>query len=308
MTVYDLMIIGGGPAGIAAGIYAARQKLNTLLLTKSFGGQIARKAVGIENYPGFEKISGLDLIKKFEKHLRRHDIAIKKDGVRKVEKIGQDFSAHTTSKKTFKAKSVLIASGADPRPLEIPGEKKFIGRGVSYCITCDAPLFADKKVAVIGGGNSGFEAALFLAKWAEIIYIFEYSQKVKADEDIQEKVRRTGKIEIITSASLKKIEGKNFVELIVYQNGKTNKVNSLAIDGIFVEIGSQPANSFLGKLVNFNQKDEIMFNPRTMQTKTAGLFVAGDVSEVVFKQIVIAAGEGAKAALSVSNYLRKTSR
>ncbi|MDP3995945.1 MAG: FAD-dependent oxidoreductase [bacterium] len=304
MTIFDLIIIGGGPAGISAGIYSARQKMNTLLITKSFGGQIARKAVGIENYLGFEKISGLDLINKFEKHLRKHDILVEKDGVRKIEKKGDNFFVHTTSKKTFISKSVIVASGADPRPLEITGEKEFIGRGVSYCVTCDAPLFADKKVAVIGGGNSGFEAALFLSKWVEKIYIFEHGQKVKADESIQEKARKTGKIEVIVSTSLKKIKGKKFVESIVYQAGKVSKANSLAIDGIFVEIGSQPANSFLSKLVNFNQKDEIMFNPRTMQTKTAGLFVAGDVSEVVFKQIVIAAGEGAKAALSASNYLR----
>ncbi len=304
MTIFDLIIIGGGPAGISAGIYSARQKMNTLLITKSFGGQIARKAVGIENYLGFEKISGLDLINKFEKHLRKYDIPVEKDGVRKIEKTGQNFSVHTTSKKTFVARSIIVASGADPRPLEIQGEKEFIGRGVSYCVTCDAPLFANKKVAVIGGGNSGFEAALFLSKWAEKIYIFEHGHKVKADENIQEKAGKTGKIEIIVSASLKKIKGKRFVESIIYQIGKANKANSLAIDGIFVEIGSQPANSFLGKLVSFNQKDEIMFNPRTMQTKTAGLFVAGDVSEVIFKQIVIAAGEGAKAALSVSNYLQ----
>ena len=304
MTIFDLIIIGGGPAGISAGIYSARQKMNTLLITKSFGGQIARKAVGIENYLGFEKISGLDLINKFEKHLRKYDILVEKDGVRKIERKGDNFFVHTTSKKTFVARSVIVASGADPRPLEITGEKEFIGRGVSYCVTCDAPLFADKKVAVIGGGNSGFEAALFLSKWVEKIYIFEHGQKVKADESIQEKARKTGKIEIIVSTSLKKIKGKKFVESIVYQVGKVSKSNSLAVDGIFVEIGSQPANSFLGKLVSFNRKDEIMFNPRTMQTKTAGLFVAGDVSEVVFKQIVIAAGEGAKAAMSASNYLQ----
>ena len=163
MVVYDLIIIGGGPAGITAGIYAARQKLNILLITKSFGGQIARKAVGIENYPGFEEISGLDLIKKFEKHLRRasarsdgHKIDIERDGVRKVKKTGEKFLVQTTGKNTFEAKAVIIASGSDPRPLEVSGEKKFIGKGVSYCTTCDGPLFVNKEVAVIGGGNAGF--------------------------------------------------------------------------------------------------------------------------------------------------------
>ncbi len=303
--LYDLIIIGGGPAGIAAGIYAARQKLNTLLITKSFGGQIARKAVGIENYPGFEEISGLDLIRKFEKHLRKQKIDIERDGARKVEKISGKFIVKTAGKNAFKAKAVIIASGADPRPLEVPGEKKFIGKGVSYCTTCDGPLFANKEVAVIGGGNSAFEAAIFLSSWTKKVYILENADQVRAEEAVQEKAGKTGKIEVITSAVLKKIEGKNFVESASYQDNKTKKIVSLKIDGIFVEIGSQPATSFVKGLVDFNQKDEITINPGTMQTKTAGLFAAGDVTDAVYKQIVIAAGEGAKAALSVSNYLSK---
>jgi thioredoxin-disulfide reductase len=302
---YDLIIIGGGPAGIAAGIYAVRQKLSTLLITKSFGGQIARKAVGIENYPGFEKISGLDLIRKFEKHLRKQKIDIERDGARKVEKINGKFMVKTAGKNVFKAKAVIIASGADPRPLEVPGEKKFIGKGVSYCTTCDGPLFVDKEVAVIGGGNSGFEAAIFLSSWVKKVYLLESADHVRAEEAVQEKAEKTGKIEIITSAVLKKIEGKNFVESASYQDNKTKKIFSLKVDGIFVEIGSQPATSFVKGLVDFNQKDEITINPGTMQTKTTGLFAAGDVTDVVYKQIVIAAGEGAKAALSVSNYLFK---
>ena len=305
MSRYDLIIIGAGPAGMTAGIYAVRQKLNTLLITKSFGGQLARKAVAIENYPGFEEISGLDLIKKFEKHLRKQEVDIERDGVRKVKKIGGKFLIQTTAKNTFEAKAVIIASGADPRPLEVPGEKKFIGKGVSYCTACDAPLFSGKEVAVIGGGNSGFEAALFLASWVKKIYILEYAPKIRADEIVREKVKKTGKIEIITSAILKKVQGKDFVDSLVYQDNKTKKFILLKVDGIFVEIGSQPATSFVKGLVDFNEKDEIIVNPKTMQTKTTGLFAAGDVSDVVYKQIVIAAGQGAQAALSVYEYLQK---
>lgn len=303
--MYDLIIIGGGPAGIAAGIYAVRQKLNTLLITKSFGGQITRKSVGIENYPGFEKISGFDLISKFEKHLRKHKIDIETDLVKSVKKTGKDFFILTASKRHFQAKAVIIASGADPRPLEVPGEKKFIGRGVSYCTTCDGPLFANKKVAVVGGGNSGFEAAIFLTKWAEKVYVMEHGQAVRAEKEAQEKARKTGKVEVITSVSLKKIKGKKFVDTLVYQTGKTGKVNSLKVDGIFVEIGSQPATSFAKDLVDFNKKDEIVIDLGTMQTKTPGLYAAGDVSNVLSKQIVIAAGEGAKAALCASWYIQK---
>jgi len=256
--IYDVIIIGGGPAGVAAGIYASRQRLKAILITKSFGGQMARKAVAIENYPGFEEISGLDLIKKFEKHLKKFtslqsgkaQIKIELDSVSKVRKIGKVFSVLTGSRKEFKSKTVLIASGADPRPLEVPGEKKFIGKGVSYCTACDAPLYSGKDIAVIGGGNSGFEAALFLASWARKLYILEYSPKVRAEESVQEKARKTGKIMVITSAALKKVEGTNFVESIVYQDNITKKMVFLKVGGVFVEIGSQPATSFVKGLVD----------------------------------------------------------
>jgi len=302
--VFDLIIIGGGPAGIAAGIYTARQKLNVLLISKSFGGQMTRKAVEIENYPGFQNISGLDLIQKFEKHLKKQDINIINDSISKVKKTSKGFSVLTFSKKQFESISVIIASGADPRPLEVSGEKKFIGKGVSYCVTCDGPLYNGKNVVVIGGGNAGFEAALSLASYAEKIYILEYGLKVMADEENQNMVKKNAKIEIITQASLKKIQGKDFVESIVYQDRKLKKLMTLSVQGVFVEIGSQPATSFIKGLVEFNQADEIKIDSNNC-TKTPGLFAAGDATEVKYKQIVIAAGEGAKAALSAAEYLKK---
>lgn len=302
---YDLIIIGGGPAGITAGIYAARQKLNTLLITKDFGGQVARKAVAIENYPGFEEISGIELIKRFEKHLRKQKIDIERDEVIKLKKIKDRFFVFTKSKNRFQSKAVIIASGADPRPLEVPQEKKFIGKGLSYCTVCDAVLFEDKVVAVIGGGNAGFEATIFLANYAKKIYILEYSPKVGADEINQERVRKTGKVEVITNAALKKIQGKEFVDSIIYQDRKTKKDITLFLEGVFVEIGSQPATSFVKGLVDFNEKDEIKVDFETYQTKTPGLFAAGDVNVGKSKQIVTAAGEGAKAALAAYDYLQK---
>jgi len=302
--IYDLIIIGGGPAGIAAGIYAARQKLETLLITKDFGGQMARKAVAIENYPGFEKISGLELIQKLEKHLKKRKIEIIMDSVSKIEKIGENFSVLTGSKKQFQAKTIIIASGADPRPLEVPGEKEFIGKGVSYCVACDGPLFVGKEVAVVGGGNAGFEAASALSSYVKKIYILEFGPEVKADEENQEGAKKSGKIEIITDVALKKIGGKDFVESLLYQDKKSQKINTLKVSGIFVEIGSQPATAFVKGLVEFNEKDEIVVNPKTGETSTPGIFVAGDADDVPYKQIVIACGEGAKAALSVANYLQ----
>jgi len=303
--MYDLIIVGGGPAGITAGIYAARQKLNTLLIAKNFGGQMARKAVDIENYPGFEKISGLELIQKFEKHLRKQKVDIERDSVTKVKKISSGFSVLTGARKRFQSKTVIIASGADPRPLEVVGEKKFIGRGVSYCTACDAPLFEGKQVAVIGGGNAGFEAALALANYAKKIYILEFNPEVKAEALNQELAKKTGKIEVITNAALKKIQGKNFVESIVYQDRKSKILQRLLVQGVFVEIGSIPATGFVKELVDFNEKDEIKIGPRSNMTKTPGLFAAGDVTDIQWKQIVIACGEGAKAALSVYEHLKQ---
>ncbi|MFQ6049806.1 MAG: NAD(P)/FAD-dependent oxidoreductase [Candidatus Paceibacterales bacterium] len=303
--MYDLIIIGGGPAGITAGIYAARQKLNTLLITKEFGGQLARKAVAIENYPGFEKISGLELIQKFEKHLRKQKIDLEIDEVRKLEKINNRFLIWTHNKNKFEAKAVIIASGADPRPLEVPGEKEFLARGLSYCAVCDGALFSDKIVAVIGGGNSGFETAIFLSKIAKKIYILEYGSKVKADQENQEIVKKTGKVKIITSALLKRIQGDKFVNSIVYQDRETSEEKTLSLEGVFVKIGSQPATLFVKGLVDFNEKDEIKVDFETCQTKTPGLFAVGDVNVGKYKQIVIAGGEGAKAALAAYNYLQK---
>jgi len=303
--IYDLIIIGGGPAGMTAGIYAARQKLNTLLITKAFGGQIARKAVAIENYPGFEEISGTELIKKFEKHLRKQKVDIERDEVTKLKKIGNHFFVQTKSKNRFQSKTVIIASGADPRPLEVPGEKKFIGRGVSYCVQCDGPLFANKTVAVIGGGNAGFEAVIFLSNWAKKIYILEYGERVKADAENQERVKKTGRVKIITNAALKKIQGKQFISSVIYQDRKTKKEITLPLEGVFVEIGSQPSTSFAKDLVDFNERDEIIVEFETCETKTPGLFAAGDVNVGSFKQIVTAAGEGAKAALAAYDYLEK---
>ena len=303
--LYDLIIIGGGPAGMTAGIYAARQKLNTLLIAKDFGGQMAKKAVGIENYPGFEEISGLELIQRMEKQLRELKIDIERDEVKNVKKEGKRFIVTAKSKNKFESKAVIVASGADPRPLEVPGEKEFLGKGVSYCTTCDGPLFENKKVAVIGGGNSAFEAAIFLSKIAKMVSILEYEEKIKADVENQEMLRKTGKDQIITSANIKEIKGNKFVESILYQDRKTGKKFVLPVDGICVEIGSQPATSFVKGLVDFNERDEIKVDFETFQTKTPGLFAAGDCNIGKYKQIVTAAGEGAKAAMAVYDYLKK---
>jgi len=303
-NIYDLIIIGGGPAGITAGIYAARKKLKTLLLTKDFLGQVG-KTGQVDNYLGFPEISGMKLMKEFEKHLNKFAVKVKKgDKVTKVEKSGQNFLVKTGRGNEFLGRTIVIATGADPRPLEIPGEKEFIGRGVSYCGICDAPFFKDKGTAVIGGGNSGFETALDLVKYAKRIFIFERSDKIQADEILQEKVNKQGKIQVHLNKEMKKIEGKGKVQSLIYKDLKTGKTFQVPIEGIFIQIGSVPATGFLKGLCQFNKNDEIKIDFETCTTSCPGIFAAGDVNNGKWKQIIIAAAEGCRAALAAHNYLR----
>lgn len=287
-----------------AGIYAARQGIEAVLVTKDFGGQIAKKAVEIENYLGFKKISGCDLIGKFRKHLESFSVESEYGSIKKIEKKeGLFFSKF--DKKKIVSKAVIVASGSDPRPLEVPGEKKYIGKGVSYCTVCDGPLFKDKTIAVIGGGNSGLESALFMSKIAEKIYVLEYEDKLAADKIVRDRVKKEKNIEIICSAELKRIKGNKFVSSIIWEDRKNGNKKETNIDGVFVEVGYEPATSFVENLVEFSGTDEIKIDPFTCETKTKGLFAAGDVTSVKYNQIVIAAGEGAKACLSACKYLRE---
>lgn len=303
--MYEIIIIGGGPAGITAGIYAARKKLNTLLLTKNFVGQVG-KTSSVENWPGNESISGSELIESFRKHVQKFDIEIR-DGeeVKEIKKEGEIFNVTTTNNETFQSRTVIITSGRNPRPLKVPGEDQFMGRGVSFCSTCDAPFFQDKPVAVIGGGNSGFEAALDLEKYSPKIYILEFAPNVKADQIIQERTGASGKIEVITNAAVKEIKGDSFVESLVYEDTTSRELKELKVNGVFVEIGSLPATAFVKDIVDFNNWGEIKIDPKTCATKTPGLFAAGDVTDIKYKQIIIACGEGAKAALSAYEYIEE---
>ncbi len=311
--IYDLIIVGGGPAGITAGIYAGRQRMKTLLLAKSFGGQMTKKATEICNYPGFVRISGFDLIEKFVEHLKAEtDVEIKTSEVLKVAKgpkgCPDNFVVATSAQEKFLGRSIIIATGADPRPLEVEGEKEFIGRGVSYCVLCDGPLFKNKDVAVVGGGDAGFEAALFMTNYAKKIHILEFGPEVKADQINQDQVKKSKKIEVITHAAVRKIRGDKMVSSLIYEDLLSKENKELKVEGVFIEIGSQPATSMVKNLVDFNKRDEIVVEPETFQTKTPGLFAAGDVNMGSYKQIVTAAGEGCKTALAAYEYLKKTKK
>jgi len=301
--MYDLIIIGGGPAGMTAAIYAARQKAKAVLITREFGGQMATKDVEIENYPGLGSVSAAELIARFRDHLKKLDVEVKIGEVKKLEKTDGSFRVSTASER-IQARAVIIATGAAPRTLGIPGEKEFLGRGVSYCVTCDGPLFSRRNVAVVGGGNAAFEAAVFLAKFAAKIFILERGGRVAADRANQEAAQKTGKVEIITDARALRVEGDNFVKNIVYANAAGAEV-SLPVEGVFVKAGNEPVSAFTDSLVELNDRNEIKFNHENRRTKTPGLFAAGDVSDIKYKQIVVAAGEGAKAAMAAEEYLKK---
>lgn len=303
--MYDLIIIGAGPAGVSAGVYAARQQLKILIISKDVGGQVAKKAVDIENYPGFEHISGPDLVELYKKQIKFNNLEVQHDEVLKVEKPGDIFTVSTKSGKSYEATSVIITTGAQSRKLNVPGEEQYEGKGVSYCSLCDGPIFRNKTLAVVGGGNNGFESALFLSNYVKYAYILEYSDKPNADAENQELVAEHKNIEVITHAKVLKIEGEKFVNSITYQDVKSEEEKKLEVNGVFVEIGYIPSTGFAKSLAELNEKGEIIFDPKTLETKTPGLFSAGDCNVSKYKQIVMASGQGAVAALSAYEYIKR---
>lgn len=305
--MYDVIIIGAGPAGLSAGVYTARRKLKSLILSKDLGGQTAA-SWEVENYLGYHLISGQDLAEKFKEHLKDFDIELN-TGV-EVEKLEivkpKGFVVKTKAGKDYQAKALIIASGKKPRELSVPGEKELKGRGLTYCATCDAPLFKDKIVAVIGGGNSALEAALQLEKIASKIFLLDINPEFGTNTEtvLVDKVKTYNKIEIIHNAQTKEILGEKFVQGLIYEDKKAGKTKKLEVQGVFVEIGSVPATDFCKDVVELNQWQEIKIDEHNM-TSVEGIFAAGDVTEVAEKQTVIAAGEGAKAGIAAANYLAR---
>ncbi len=301
--MYDLIIIGGGPAAITAGIYAARKKVNTLLITKEFGGQMAL-GHKVENWPGTPSMAGMDLVSNFVGHLKKFEIEIREgELVREVKRFKGVFFEINTDKGAYQTKSVMVATVKSPRELDVPGVKEFSGKGISYCATCDVPLFGDKIVAIIGAGDAGLDTAWQLTYYAKKIYILNKYSELKSDNVIlQEKIKDNPKIEILYQAEAREIKGTKFVESLVYEQAGIKK--EVVVDGIFAEIGSVPNSSLVENLVKLNGREEIVIDPRTNGTSVTGIFAAGDVTDISQKQIVVAAGEGARAALSVYEYLK----
>ncbi|MDD2688711.1 MAG: FAD-dependent oxidoreductase [Candidatus Omnitrophica bacterium] len=296
--MHDLIIIGAGPAGITASVYAVRKGMNILVITKDIGGQAAWSG-DIENYTGYQFITGPELAGKFEEHMRKYNIALNEnEAVKEIKKSDNTISV-TTDKGTYTAKTVIIASGKRTKELNVPGEKEFKNKGLTFCATCDAPLFAGKTVAVIGGGNSALDAALQLINIAKKVFVINITAGLGGDAVMRQKVEESKIVTVLNNAQVTAILGDKFVNGIKIK--RENKEEVLSVQGIFVEIGLMPNSEFV-KEVEKNQYGEIKVNFRN-ETNIPAIFAAGDVTDVPEKQIIIAAGEGSKAALSAFRYL-----
>lgn len=303
-NTYDLIIIGAGPAGMTAAIYAARRKINFLILSMDIGGQMSWSSE-VENYPGISQMTGIELTNKFREHLGKYKTKAEQEEILKLTKKGK-MCIVKTKQNTYQSKAVIIATGKKPKKLEVPGEEKFLGKGLNYCATCDAPLYKNKTVAVIGGGNSGLEAALFLSKYAKKVYLLEKGPKLMGEPHLINQVTKEKNISVITNTTIKEITGTKFVESIKYTEKEKKKF--IKLQGVFVEIGLITKADFTD--VKKNKWGEIMLFRGTKThnenlTSVPGIFAAGDCTDIPAKQIIAAAGEGCKAALASFDYILK---
>jgi len=299
--MYDLIIIGGGPAGLTAGIYAQRARLKTLLLEREIvGGQIAVSDV-IENYPGFSSISGAELMEKFEQHAKGFGLEIKLTDVTDVQDKGKE-KIVKTSEGDLITKAVIVATGAKPRRLGVLGEKEFTGKGVSYCATCDGPFFKGQRVLVVGGGDTAIKEAVYLSKIASTVYLAHRRDQLRAEKIIQEKAFSTPNIKMLLSHILKEIKGKTGIEKVTLQNLKDNTVKELDIEGVFIFVGINPTTDFVDV-----EKDKQGFikTDQDMRTSVNGIFAAGDCRTTPLKQVSTAVGDGALAAYMVEKYIEE---
>jgi len=303
--MYELIIIGGGPAAVSAGVYAARKKIKAAVIAESFGGQsIVSDDIG--NWIGTKSITGWDLAKQLEEHLRAQEgIDIIEDKVEVVAKKESGFSVKTLSGKEYETKTVIICSGGKHRHLNVPGEDKFVGKGVVFCSTCDAPLFKDKDVAVVGAGNAGLEAVLDLVPYAKKIYLIVRGDKIKGDQSTFEDVLNCGKAEVIYNADTKEILGDGFVSGLKYTDTSSGKEKEISVQGIFVEIGTLPNSDMVKDLVELNERGEIKVDARTGKSSIPGIWAAGDVTDLLYKQSNIAVGDAVRATLNAYSYLRE---
>lgn len=300
--VYDVIVVGAGAAGLTAAIYTARRTLKTLVISKDIGGQTATTSE-IENYPGFELIDGITLMTKFKQQAEKYGTTFFNGIVTNIEK-SNDFFKVITPTTNFIGKTVILGFGLSERELEVPGEKEFKGHGVSYCATCDAPLYKNKTVALVGGGNAALDAADLLSKIANKVYLIHRRDKFSGEQILIERINQAKNIEILWTSQVLEIKGENKIKSIIvggFPQGEGPK--ELIIDGLFVEIGNIAKTDWLRNLLKLNDKGEIVITA-DCETNVPGIFAAGDVTNITYKQIIISAGEGAKSALQAYRYLQ----
>jgi thioredoxin reductase (NADPH) len=301
--VYDVIIIGGGPAGFTAGIYTAREKLDAILLDKSMAGGIPNNTDLIENYPGFpEGISGPELMSKFRQQAERFGITLREyEEILKIQPADNYFIVRTEND-TYRAKAVIIATGGVPRTLDVPGEKEYTGRGVSYCATCDGPFFKDANVLVIGGGDAAVQEALFLTKFAKSVTIVHRRDQLRAAPILQQRAQANPKINFLWDSVVTRIFGSNLLEGVEIKDLKTGEISQLKADGVFTFIGWIPNSEFVKELVKLDNQGYIITDI-SMNTSVNGIFAIGDIRSKKYRQIANAVGDATIGALAVSDYL-----
>ncbi|MGB3932719.1 MAG: thioredoxin-disulfide reductase [bacterium] len=303
MNVYDVVIVGGGPAGLTAGIYVARSKLKAILLEKGLpGGQIATTE-HIENYPGYTAGAGYELTAIMEEQAKGFGLEIAMAEVTGVQ-LGGPEKIITTNQGEYQARTVILAPGSSPRKLDVPGEKEFIGRGVSYCATCDGPFYEGLTVMVVGGGNAAVEEANYLTRFAQKVYIVHRRDALRATKVVQERAFANEKIEILWDSVVAEIRGNETLEQVLIKNVKTGQITPVTVDGLFVYIGFIPNTAFLKGQVEMDEAGYIITNDR-METSVPGVFAAGDCRQKLLRQVVTAAGDGAIAAFAAEKYLEE---
>lgn len=301
--VYELIILGAGPAGTAAGVYAKRKNIKTLMITDGFGGQ-AVVASKIENIIGHPARTGTDLAMAFERHLKAVGMEIIMDRAMKVETDASGFKISTSNGDAFLTKNILVALGSRHRHLNVSGEDKFQGRGIAYCSTCDAPMFKDKIVVVVGGGNSALNSVMDLLPYASKIHLLAYTEQLVADLILREKIEKESKVGIILNAKVSEIKGESDVSGIKYQDLKTNEQKELTADGVFIHIGMSPNTDIFKGLLELNKGGEIIAEPITGKTSVLGIWAAGDITNLPYKQINVAMGDAIRAVLDIYESFR----
>ncbi len=310
--MYDLIIIGGGPAGLSAGIYGARARLNTLILEKEMAGGQINKTLDVENYPGIpDGHSGMQLAMRMEEQAKAFGAEVKQEMVESVDLKGQ-VKKIKTNQGEYETLSVIITTGANPKKLGVPGEEEFAGRGVSYCATCDGAFYENADVFVVGGGDSAVEEANFMTKIARKVYLVHRRDELRAAKSLQERVFNNDKIEILWDSVLKEIKGDKLAKEVLIENVKTKEVKSFCSTGdndglgIFIYVGYIPITDYLGGQLDL--VDGYIKTDGKMQTNLQGVYAAGDIRYEGFKQVVTAVGEGATAAMMAEKYLSDLSR